>query len=206
MSGGVPKKEEAAPVGTALILDDATLEDLLQHDGLELSTPAPDVIKTRGEVPVFLENDTVLREVMMIATENRRLREENEVSHSHLPHYRRSVCNCSCLSVGSEAIPCETRRTDQQVEVAGVESSEDFSCGWVQQWGRAVWIVNLEATGDEMEPDNRQRAEAARRALGWHGGFQCVSILRKVANVRGCSRCLRCTSSSPRRLMLYKRM
>ncbi len=67
----------AAPTPTlSPILDDASIEDLLQIDGVELmAKKGSDML----EAPHVPENDEIIREVLMISTENRRLRQEAEV-------------------------------------------------------------------------------------------------------------------------------
>jgi hypothetical protein len=59
------------------VIDEAAIEDLLQLDGVELM-PQPSSAHKTG-TNTFPENDAILREVLMLATENRRLREQNEV-------------------------------------------------------------------------------------------------------------------------------
>ncbi len=58
------------------ILNDTDIEDLLQIEGIELMEKPSGL---RSATPVVPENDALVREALMMATECRRLREENEV-------------------------------------------------------------------------------------------------------------------------------
>lgn len=77
------------------VIDEASIEDLLQHDGVELMPQSS--ATNQKDVNTYPENDAILREVLMLATENRRLRDQNEASvcrrFQHLPaKLLHSVC------------------------------------------------------------------------------------------------------------------